>query len=452
MIQFLPKTISDLDIESLVSVIDLANFLNDSQLLSIAQQVCAKACVKNPIMFSTSKKLAELPAEMSTIVGNNIIKQYPEVMNYFFNRVTMASSCFAQHAGAVRSGAVARAGNLIATGSDDHIVKLTDLVSGQRWDLANHTGSVKVVQFNHDGSMLISAGKDGKAIIWDCSSGKCIRQLEHHASIHTAAFDRLGHYVVTGAGNDIYLWDIASGNCIKILIGHSAKVLSVRFNSAGTHILSASRDGSIGLWDIQAGHLRIMVVEEGGFCGAWFNHKEDTIICVSASGSIKMIDVESRTCLHSYVGHEPRIYAAALNRNGTLIASAGADGKMRILDVETNKSFECDAHAGKAYSVAFNRAGTIVMSTHEHSKVYQWNLYSYLQLKRDLFKHLRAEQVLLLVLLLNRPSHKRRLLLIQDHELEAIFNSLPQRLGQIILNDESFFDTYDAKRRRRNMH
>lgn len=64
----------------------------------------------------------------------------------------------------------------------------------------------------------------------------------------------LFHYLSVNSGRCIieYLGDINTGNCLNILWGYGAAVTGLAVTTDSNHIISASRDGTIKIWDIRS--------------------------------------------------------------------------------------------------------------------------------------------------------------------------------------------------------
>ena len=112
-------------------------------------------------------------------------------------------------------------GSLLASGSDDHDIKLWDVDSERELlTLHGHSQTVTALAFFQEGDRLASVSLDGKVILWDLArtgpDRRPIRcQFERAACLHD---DRLRAVSVTKDGQQlavagskglIYLWDVA---------------------------------------------------------------------------------------------------------------------------------------------------------------------------------------------------------------------------------------------------
>ena len=119
-------------------------------------------------------------------------------------------------------------GQLLASGSDDHTIKLWDLNHGEYLStLWGHQGWVQSIAVSPDGHVLASGSHDHRVKLWDWRSGECLQTLEGHINrVKTVAFCPQGEILSSG-GDDrtIKIWDVQTGVCLQTLEGHQDWVL-----------------------------------------------------------------------------------------------------------------------------------------------------------------------------------------------------------------------------------
>jgi WD40 repeat protein len=72
-----------------------------------------------------------------------------------------------------------------------------------------HEETVWCAEFSPDDSMVVTAGDDRRAIVWDVTSKNIIAELPHDGPVITASFSPCGTKVLTACGDgNAYLWII----------------------------------------------------------------------------------------------------------------------------------------------------------------------------------------------------------------------------------------------------
>jgi len=139
--------------------------------------------------------------------------------------------------------------------------------------LTSHRAPITQVAFHPQYSVLASASEDATVKIWDWETGEFERTLKGHTkSVNDLNFDHKGHLLGISSlslsllilsvhlpsppvtcSSDLFIkiWDSQSEyKNTKTFPGHEHSVSSVRFMPGDQHIISASRDKTIRLFDV----------------------------------------------------------------------------------------------------------------------------------------------------------------------------------------------------------
>jgi WD40 repeat protein len=155
-------------------------------------------------------------------------------------------------------------GMRVASGSNDHNLRLWDTVSGAHVNtLKGHLESVISIAFSPDGTRVVSGSYDNTIRLWDTVSGAHLHTLKgHFSAVESVAFSPDGMRVVSVSHDmTLRLWDAASGAHLHRLEGRSSLIESVAFSSDRRRVVSRPNDNTLELWDAVNG------VHLDTFCG-----------------------------------------------------------------------------------------------------------------------------------------------------------------------------------------
>ena len=220
-------------------------------------------------------------------------------------------------------------------------------------------------------SKVIASGSDDKIIrLWDIATGKCLHQplIGHHNYVFSIAFSPKGNMLVSGSYDEaVFLWDVRTARLMRSLPAHSDPVRSVDFVRDGTLIASCSSDGLIRIWDTATGQcLKTLIHEDNApvtnikFC---INGKY--ILASSLDNSLRLWDYVSGDCKKTFQGHKNEAFSmhAAFGtytaeedhdreQKWAFIISGSEDGKAYIWDVNSKEVMQTlDGHEGTVFGV-----------------------------------------------------------------------------------------------------
>jgi len=145
-------------------------------------------------------------------------------------------------------------GDLLALHTGDDI-ELRSTVTGELVRvLEGDGGSVIAVAFRPDGALLASGNDDHTIRLWDVGTGEVIHRLVgHQREVSSLAFDPSGNFLASGSGDTTArIWDLTTSEVI-ILDAHTEPVTWVSFNSDGHVLVTSSHDDTVRVWDRSTG-------------------------------------------------------------------------------------------------------------------------------------------------------------------------------------------------------
>ncbi|KAI1277645.1 quinon protein alcohol dehydrogenase-like superfamily [Xylaria sp. FL0933] len=139
--------------------------------------------------------------------------------------------------------------NMLATGSYDATIKIWNIEKGEVVrTLQGHTMGIRALQF--DDRMLVSGSLDGTVKIWNWRTGACINTLNHQGGVITVHME--GDFLASGSmDRSIKIFNFKTQQSFS-LRGHTDWVNHVRLDVTSRTLLSASDDCTVKMWDLDS--------------------------------------------------------------------------------------------------------------------------------------------------------------------------------------------------------
>jgi WD40 repeat protein/serine/threonine protein kinase len=240
---------------------------------------------------------------------------------------------------------------------------------------------------SRDGTLALGADLDGTLAVWDVHSRKSLLMLTNMQS--SAAFTPSGDSVVLGDGS---LIEIQSGRITGHLPGTSASK-RLTFSADGRY-LAALNGSEVLVWDFPS--MNLLGRHEGFSCPsmhvgglAWAPNSAWLAIGLE-NGQIKVIDPRTGVISRSWQGHEDRITALQVSRDGKRLVSAAGftEHVIKLWDLTSGRlEAALDGHHAWISSLAFSPDGSLLASASADQTVALWNMSSH-QLASVLRGHL----------------------------------------------------------------
>jgi WD40 repeat protein len=165
--------------------------------------------------------------------------------------------------GVVTAVSISGKGNRIAATLSDHAVAIIDATTGREiCTLQDQKWPFSISHLNRDGSIAVTAGTDGAAVVWSvggsgdqpCQPLGALYQTwtGGRLTITSLRLDPSGALLAVG-NNDgsIKIWNMKSLTQVAEIKGHQSPIVSMQFAADGSSLYSVGSERSVRQWSLQ---------------------------------------------------------------------------------------------------------------------------------------------------------------------------------------------------------
>ncbi|HEV2600713.1 MAG TPA: WD40 repeat domain-containing protein [Candidatus Babeliales bacterium] len=199
--------------------------------------------------------------------------------------------------GGVDAVAINGNGSLVATGDGYGVICIWNSRTGELIRTWKKPGGISCLAMSVDGKLLVDGRYDYKncAYIWDVNTGTLLKKLIGHTdAISTVSISSNNQLIATGTAaknQGSFLWDVATGTRLRIFAQDAPGIMSVAILTDNSHMMTASQNGKVDIWDIARGALQDEVLLK-------INHDQLSSVATSKDGMIGAFKIENKEAIH----------------------------------------------------------------------------------------------------------------------------------------------------------
>jgi len=234
-----------------------------------------------------------------------------------------------------------REGDLIFSSSKDANPSVWYSSNGERvGTFDGHNGAVWCIDIDWKTDKFLSGGGDMTVRLWDCETGKMLNKVDRDSPVRTALFSYSGNMVVytTDAAMskpcEIFFADVRDptmlGESVTRTTVEGPKVTSILWGPLDDTVVTGHENGTLTQWDLRTNKIVTTADDHHATINDMQASKDGTMfITASKDNTSKLFDIDSLEVLKTYKTERP-VNSAAISPNYEHILLGGGQEAMDV--------------------------------------------------------------------------------------------------------------------------
>jgi WD40 repeat protein/DNA-binding Xre family transcriptional regulator len=281
----------------------------------------------------------------------------------------------------LRAIAISPDGKLLASGTDDGIVRFWNLETGQFTQSLsnNHNHWIRSLAFSPNGDKIASASEDTTICISDVKTGKHLHTLRGHSGgVWSIAFHPKLPWLLSGEmGFNVRIWNYESGECLRVAQGYSQDIKAITYSPGGKVLAMGTNQGNVYLKDSLDGETKSEIpTYSGNILSLAYSHDNQILIGGSDDAKLYIWDTfNNNRMMTNLAEHKNWIRTVAYSSDGKLIATGSDDKTVKLWDADSYKLLRTfTGHTDWIQSVCFHPTQPLLISGSDDGDIKFWDI------------------------------------------------------------------------------
>src|SRR5262245_10918121 len=198
--------------------------------------------------------------------------------------------------------------------------------------------------------------------------------------ITAVEFSPDGSQVVVGGYHELTVWNASDGTLVRRIGGVGQRTYAIHFSPDGQLLAVAcgapGKHGEVRLLKPESGELvKVLGTTTDVVFDCAFNPQGDRLATAAADGVVRIFDVASGSEQLTITSHSDWVFAVAWNSDGTQLATGSRDKTAKVFDAKSGELLiTYNGHNQPVRGVFFHPDGKEVYSAGSDNKLHRWSI------------------------------------------------------------------------------
>ena len=243
-----------------------------------------------------------------------------------------------------------------------------------------HKGGVFSVAFAATGNYFVSCGKDKQIRVWNkVSQSSVILKNSNYIYLRCQFSPNSKYIAACSLMPQAEVWKADTGKLAHRFTGHESKVYDVKFDTAGTHLATASCDRTVRIWSMDAGKSVSKLEGHASMVFSCDFGSTDSRHVVSGGEdrAVRLWDWGTRTQVQALSQHSEAVWGVRYSQDDKYIASCGSDRRVIVWDVAMMRPLKIfTGHTSPVHDAIFSTDGRYIYSCGRDSRILRWPVHT----------------------------------------------------------------------------
>lgn len=284
-----------------------------------------------------------------------------------------------QHPSSVTLARLNASGSQILTSSLEGDAAVSSTGSGDTVFAIDH-GRVVVNQgvFAPDGDVLASASQDGVLKLSEMKSGQPVAVYRHYRPFTALTFDSSGRRLLATSYNDVFLFYIGDDLKLSLVttVSHPRRVTSARFSGDGRRLAVASKDGHVSVRSAETGEVILPdLIHESEPLAVDFSPDGRVVVTGQDNGRISFWNAKTGQRQEVIYSNQP-ISLTQFSANAGSLLTLSPGNMATLWSPKTGKPVLTAKLEGGVRNIALSGNGNLMAVGSGHGNVELWQIPS----------------------------------------------------------------------------